>query len=365
MGTVNAFTIYKPLVVVVVIGDYKNSPLPSIKDASNDYYNAIRAFNYSRGYDVVFATNTGFKHLTNHDQNGILNTNEIKSFDFKLKWVEDDMQDFNTHISQEILSSSEIKENAGDRTSSYDSLIYILSSQGDSVSCFYDSNGEELSSEYIYYEFNNTNCKLLRQRPKIYLFDIGRIDSDIYTSSSSKKSQNNTTHNIQSKNIKLPKLTPSLPVLDTKTYTEKSHCCTIFGNSKQQPVIWKNARKDNYNGSLFIASICNVVCHNFTFLNSSFGDVLFETRQNMANVLSSSEKRVKLDEIVLNERSTMPYDIKFSSSATIDEKESKTNVCSLIFLLQFARHCMFVCGIFCVCVCMIRMNWICMITNKK
>ena len=141
--------------VVAVIADYKQSPLPSIEGALNDYYNVIRSFNYIRGYDTVFATNNGVQHLTN--KNRVTNTNEIKSFDFKLKWVEDDMDDFNTHISQKILSSqnNDEAEEKVEHSGNYDSLIYILSSHGDCDTALYDSNGEELSLEYIYYEYNN------------------------------------------------------------------------------------------------------------------------------------------------------------------------------------------------------------------
>ena len=336
--------IFNPLVVVVVIGDYKDSPLPSIEGALNDYHNVVRAFNYIRRYDIVFATNNGVKHLAN--KNCVTNINEIKSFDFKLKWVDNDLDNFNTHISQEILSSQN-----GD-ANNYDSLIYILSSHGDSDESVYDSNGEELSIEYIHYTFNNKSCKSLRQRPKIYIFDIDRVGGDSYTAKQASQmhmlqSDNNINYNQNSNNLKSkdgehvhvhsPNMTPSLPeaVLDTKTYTEKSHCCTIFGNSKQQP--WSIGTKNEFKGSLFVSSFTKAVSSNFTFDNSSFSDVLFETRQNMVNTLSLGKNRVRLDEIVLNERSTMPYDIRFASGGIIEanskddhDQDVKINVCCFI-----------------------------------
>ena len=325
--------------VVVVIGDYKKSPLPSIENSSNDYFNVIRAFNYMRGYDTVFATNDGVKHLAN--ENRVTSTNEIKSFDFKLKWAEDDVDDFNIHITQQILSFKN-----EDR---YDSLIYILSCHGDTEKTIYDSDGEELSLEYIYDQFNNTNCKSLRQRPKIYLFDINKHGSDNYISSTTSQINNHDNSNMKSVNCKDLQLTlndgelkqsiPSSPVLHTKTYTEQSHHCIIFGNSKQQPlrINVKNT------GSLFISSISKVASRNFTFINSSLGDVLFETRQIMADSLSIRKNRVQLDEIVLNEHSTMPYDIKFSSCVVMganfkEEKESKTNVCACCVYCCLSLH---------------------------
>ena len=317
----DAYIIHKPLVVVVVIGDYKQSPLPSIKGAANDYCNVVRSFNCIRGYDVAFATNDGIKHLTN--KNRVTNTNEIKSFDFKLKWFGDDIENFNEHIAQKILSSP--NKQAG----SYDSLIYILSSHGDADETIYCSNGDELPLEFIDDKFNNKNCKSLRQRPKIYMFDIGQFPGDSHTKQTPNLQLNNY-HNDKRLHVnkdQSKKATSSVPVLDTKTYTEHSHCCTIFGNSKRQPLRFIN--------SLFISGISNVVSDSSMFDNSSLGDVLFETRQAMANALSSPNRRVVLDEIVLNEQNTMPYDIKFSSSTTI---ESKTDVCALssslyVFLL--------------------------------
>ena len=64
-----------------------------------------------------------------------MNTKEIKSYDFKLRWVEDDIGDFNIHIDHEILSC-ENKNVVGDELKTvrhgYDRLINILFSHGDS-----------------------------------------------------------------------------------------------------------------------------------------------------------------------------------------------------------------------------------------
>ena len=338
--------------VVVVIGNYNQaSPIPSIEGASKEYYSVVRAFNYVRGYDIVFATNNGIKHMTK--KNSFKRTKKIKSFDFKLSWVNDDVENFNQHIVQKILPSANNDTKMG--TNRYDSLIYILSSHGDGDKAIYDSNGEEIPLEYIYYTFNNQNCKTLRQRPKIYMCDINRVGSDSCTPSRCNRTQlqqseskvnnhnNCNTDNVDSKNDEelqsIPdadhgnnqqNLMQQLPVVDTKTYTAQSHCCAIFGNSKHQPLqIAPNNINVNDDCSLFVDSITKVVSSNFTFVNSSLGDVLFETRQNMANALSLQQKKeIKLGDVVLKENSTMPYDIKFASSACVeansnDEKESK------------------------------------------
>ena len=319
-----------------MIGDYKKSPLPSIEHASNDMCNVIRTFHCIRGYDIIFATNHGIKHLTN--KNRVTSRNEIKSFDFKLKWVHNDMDHFNTHIAKEISSI----ENRDDEERSYDSLIYILSSHGDGNETIYFSNGDQLPLEFIYVEFNNKNCQCLRQRPKIYMFDISRHDSDRYTSSSNTNQLQIQKMQADNNDVEIEHSLASTNkdhnsnVFITPTYTEQNHCVAIFGNSKQQPspniIVTKNS------SSLFINSISKVVSCNVRFINSSLGDVLFETRQTMANELSMDNKKVKLDQIVLNEYSTMPYNIKFPSGAVMKEnfaekKESKTNVCISIVLI--------------------------------
>ena len=325
------FTIYKPLVVVVVIGDYHESPLPSIKSALNDYHNVVYAFNYIRGYDIVFATTDGIKHLTN--ENRVTSANEICSFDFKLQWDDTDIDAFNKHVAEETVSCEDIIK-AAETINCYDSLIYILSAHGDGKQIIYGSNGDEISIQYtVCFQFNNKNCKSLRQLPKIYMFDINRYGSDTLASSNSQLQSNINSNNINNFTHSLESNSPTacLPVLNTKTYTQESHCYTIYGNSKQQPSPL-NVPKTNC--SLFISGITKVVRRNFTFVNSNLRDVVFETRQHMANVLSVPEKGIqtKLDDIVLIEQSTMPYEINFASSALIDtsskdEKESKTDVC--------------------------------------
>ena len=368
-ATVSAFTIHKPLVVIIVIGDYKESPLPSIENASSDYYNVIRAFNYIRGYDVVFATNNDdYKHLTK--KNRVTNINNIKSFNFKLKWLDEDMGAFNTHVAEEILLSQ----------NSYDSLIYILSSHGDGDQSIYYSNGDQLPLAYIDDMFNNKNCKCLRQRPKIYMFDVNRHGSDSYTSSRSNQLQVQKKMQMKNDDIEIEQSLASTnndnnsTVFITKTYTEKNHYCALFGNSKQQPspnIVTKTSP------SLFIESITKVVSSNVLFINSSLGDVLFETRQIMANKLSMDNNKVKLDEIVLNENSTMPYDIQFSSSAVMkqnfqEEKESQTNVCIIysfllpLLALSICSNYVYECKwLYCVCVFEHRVTLICMMMKKK
>lgn len=321
--------ISKPLVAVLVIGDYKGSPLPSIAGATNDYVNVVRAFNCRRRYDIVFATNSltklEIKHIT--DDNVIRNENEIKLFDFKLKWSYDDIEDFNKRIATNVLATTSDNGDYG-----YDGLIYILSSHGDSEKIIFDSNGEEMPLAYIYNQFDNQECKSLRQRPKVYICDVSRFGSNEHSGQGAVKTTENETGHDQTKSghyyaqktqqtQETQETQQEQKVADTTTYTKDSHCCKIFGNSKQQPLRFINGNRKNDDSSLLIGSVCKVVAHNFTFVNSNLGDILLEIRHNMAKSLSVGNNIIGSDEIVLNKQNTLPYDIKFASSGTSNNSQ--------------------------------------------
>ena len=63
--------------------------------------------------------------------------------------------------------------------------ICIISCHGDGKRSFYDSNGKDFSFSHVCYRFNNKNCKSLRNKPKIYAFDIKK-DGGIIASSNMK-----------------------------------------------------------------------------------------------------------------------------------------------------------------------------------
>ena len=105
----------------------------------------------------------------------------VKTDKFKMRWTVDELEEFNDKLKQEFIDNSDSSYN-------YDTLIYVLSSHGDGKNLVYDSHGEQFISHPIYHQFDNKECKKLRNKPKIYLFDTQRLPNV----SISKNSHNST-----------------------------------------------------------------------------------------------------------------------------------------------------------------------------
>ena len=313
-----AYTIENPLVAMIIIGDYENSNLPSIKTANKDYQNVIHAFNFVREYTVVFAQNSddanckiNIQTLTSSDPFN-KRENVVKSDNFKSTWTYDDIEEFNETIKNEFIDSDE---------STFDSLIYVISSHG-SGKTIYDSIGESYELSFVYNEFDNENCKQLRNKPKIYLCDTNRINisNDIdnkinhQTKTMKSKTLHTTNHAFHTKQRSTGNDNSDCDVV-TKTYTKETHFHKIFGHSAQQRISnetrdWVN--KFIQNGSLFIQCFTAIFEKSTTASNDQINnlrDILFETRKFMATILRLPDHSA--DAVMLHDDSTMPYDVAF------------------------------------------------------
>ena len=335
-----------PLIVAVIIGDYSNSPLPSITSASDEYMSIVDAFYGNQKYDVVFATTNNndddevsLVHLKqeNYDKN------YESKYDFKLKWQEGELDHFNDKIKDEVLNNTENIFKLH-----YDSLIYIISAHGNQNKLVYNSDGEEIYLEFIFNEFNNKNCKQFRQRPKIYMLDINRTGSDTistYTKHSSPKANLKVKSNANSNHLQIPSTTNvNLKEKNSgnsnndkwirETYMKESHCRKIFVNSREQPI--SNVK---FNGSLLIQSLAKIASNSKLMSNCNFDDLLSSIRHNMIKILDLHENEI--DTLVLNDHSTMPYNLEFVNldckiESALNQAENQSviqfTVCYLLYL---------------------------------
>ena len=327
VSEVSAHKIINPLVAAIVIGDYSCSTLPNIRTTNEDYNNIIDAFSITHNYTVVVA-----QHIKN---NGDFSLKQFHSGitvtqngNFKSKWNSEEIEDFNLRIKTDYIEND---------NTYFDSLIYIVSCHGNGEDLIYDSNGEEFSLSYIYNEFDNQNCRNLRNKPKICLFDIYKIDSI-----NNDANYNDKNNGIHEQEEKLEESTSDVVVTKPKTkpqhsgkaisttYTKDTHYRRIFCNSGHQPILkekidWRN--KCLKNGSIFIQCFCHVFKHS---VNENITDILVKTRKRMATVLHLPPKD-GVDTIVLSDDKTMPYEIELGSEmnhdTNLNEHVQQTKVC--------------------------------------
>ena len=303
----------------MMIGNYDNSPLSSINDAMRDYHNIIYAFNHVRNHHVAFATNNSeskdddnvcVKHLTQ----SITNYRKIKSFDFKLKWTSDEIDDFTRQISDKVICK--------DNKYNYDSLIWFVTSHGNNNVEIYDSNGEEYVLEFLYNKFNNKECRCLRQKPKIFFLDtIKHTTTTKLVTVASKTASKITCNENDEKETKHNDLNHAQGSTNSKhlfqVYQKESHFRKVFGNSSENQSLQIGTPHEK--GSIFVQSICQTVCNDAKFLNCNFDDFLFDTRQNMTQGLGLPDNAVH--SVSFHDYNTMPYDIQFISCTNTNESK--------------------------------------------
>ena len=327
---VRSYKLTNPLVTAVVIGDYSDSSLPSIQTANTDYKNIINSFKAVYGYCVVLAQNS--KNSDNYTLVGLDDVSQIQSCNFKCKWTGEEIDDFNDTIKKNFIDKDGTQ---------FDSLVYIVSCHGDGKSIIYDSKGEDYTLSCVYYEFDNSRCRHLRNKPKIYLLDIYRIGSGNSNSSIDNSKSNTILYDSEKKDLEV---SISDTVTNTKnnyksvktpavaaTYTTDSHFCKIIGNSGQQPISSKNATIGH---SIFIQCLTHTVKRK---LNANLTDIVVETRCCMSAMLKL-DKNSGISAIVLSDDCTMPYETQFGKQksdyeSTMDDSHQNM-VCLLVLMLH-------------------------------
>ena len=205
-------TIKNPLIVAVGIGEYDGM---KNLGTTTDYAKIKHTFNFRRGYSIVYQDrNENIRCIRKRckSANHVLDQ-------FKLRWSEADIENFNDHIVEKILNENSWEEYDSDDSSSdsddeddddnkeskidtnqikvnekYDALIYFLSCHGASESIIYDSEGTECYLSFIFDKFEY--CSYLRGLPKIYFLDHCRGSHPVKR----KANKNGSKQNVRQKN---------------------------------------------------------------------------------------------------------------------------------------------------------------------
>ena len=142
-----------------------------------DYKNLVLVFYKHFGYSIAFHDNENKLHYCNkkaqnNNNNNSNNSNNNSKVDikqtklstskFQLKWTEDDVCDFVDEIT-EIISTGE-----------HDSLLFFISSHGDSDGVILSSDCDEISLFSIFAQFFGDKCGVMLDRPKIFFVDACR-----------------------------------------------------------------------------------------------------------------------------------------------------------------------------------------------
>ena len=154
--------LHNPLIMVLGIGKYKGN-LPDLIGISSDYSNIKYTFNCLRGYSIVYMTNNNdIKHINTRSSKSQIVDN------FKIEWTESEIDNYNSTVINTYLNNDdEVEYN-------YDGLFYFVSCHGDTDDIIYDSDCVEIPLSYIFYQFSNSKCKALRNKPKMFVLDCCR-----------------------------------------------------------------------------------------------------------------------------------------------------------------------------------------------
>lgn len=170
------------LVVILGIGEYdcndnddSDYDLNNLTNIGKDYQIIIETFYKLFGYSIMFMDKTNTlnycnkkpKKITNHDtdENNYEYTQtklkkDAKGIKFKLNWTDETIEKFVQNVQQILL------------TGAHDSLLFFVSSYGESDSLIIDSNGEQISLLLIFSNFFGKYCNIMLNRPKIFFIDI-------------------------------------------------------------------------------------------------------------------------------------------------------------------------------------------------
>ena len=156
--------IKRALVAMIGIGHYDDQDgiFGHLQGIPTDYRNMIKLFVNHWGYSFIYQTDDNkIEYLS---KSKLLKKDKKYSTNFKLKWNDDDLTKFVESVKKTILSTEP------------DSLIFIISSHGDSEQVIIDSNLEEYSLIEIYSQFWNQKygCPYLSDKPKLFFVDACR-----------------------------------------------------------------------------------------------------------------------------------------------------------------------------------------------
>ena len=154
-GARSRFDVKCSLVVIIGIGDY-GGEMPELIGIEKDYNNIIYTFYKQFGYSVVLWDKNN--NLCYWNKNG----QKQKTKKYKIKWTDEEIYKFIDQV-VEIVS-----------TGKHDSLLFFISSHGDSEGVILDSQCDEISLLSIFSNFFGNKCVKMLNKPKIFIIDSCR-----------------------------------------------------------------------------------------------------------------------------------------------------------------------------------------------
>ena len=309
-------TIGNPLVVVIGIGNFKGQ-YPQLF-VERDYQNVIFAFNYTRGYHIVyFNPKNELIHLTNRANQ----SKYYKSKNFKVTWNKKEIIQLNTIVKTRFLRTG--NESTND---SYDSLIYIISTHGNRDDIIYDSDLNKIELQSIFSEFDNVNCSALQLKPKVFVLDHCRgrkvaklkpnsLYQDEDEDEKEKHKEKEKEEKVDAKEMKKNHVDTKYNTRDKKPDTTipvvnaASHVLKIFANKNAYAISDGGCK-----GGYLIRSFTKVIINDDWFKGLNLNEMILQVRlvlQNYFGVKPESPTQV-IDTV-----STIPCDIKFLENGTV------------------------------------------------
>ena len=310
------YVVKNPLIVMIGI-EYKDMCQEIIY---KDYANIKYAFHNICGYDIIYQTNDKtnyYKHLTQYEGSFMKDSKK-----FKTQWTTAEFDDFNDYV----VSVLDGTKNTQDE---YDCLMYIISSAGDKDYTIYDSTGEEIILDFTFDCFNNTDCKHLRCKPKIFILncDRGQIDcvatpTDInHPNNLSSKDYGGDTNEINDTNINNINYDVQFEhnnswnaqFVNLTRYSQNEHTRFIWANADGFQIIKSGSAKDK--GSYLIRNMSGVFASNKTFdkqtlLSDELNDIIMNVKTKMGQVKDNTNEHKLLTQII-EDVHRLPYYVKF------------------------------------------------------
>ena len=327
--------IENPLVVIVGIGDFKGQ-YPQLM-VERDYQNIIFAFNYTRGYHIVYYNP---KNKIMHLASRANRSNDYHKSNFKKTWEKTEIVQFNKEIKEMFLTNN-------NNNYYYDSLIYIVSTHGHTKGIIYDSDCEEIKINSIITEFDNVNCKSLKFKPKIFILDHCRgkkvsrmMKNSLYQHQNADKikqqsclsksnqqqqpqtKQYNKSNKKQTKDDSKRDADATKNVADMPIVNKASDICKIFANVDNYATPGGGDR-----GGYLIRYLTKVLINDDWFKGINLSKLILKTRLVLQHYLGDREKLATQVIDVLN---TIACDVKFyenekvlPSSVTITNSQNQ------------------------------------------
>ena len=314
----DAAYISNPLVVIVGIGDFEGQ-LPKLY-VERDYQNIIFSLNYTRGYHIVYYNRKNeLIHLTNRANT----SKDYEKSNFKIRWNEKEITQFNTIIKKQILQP---------QVHRYNSLIYFISTHGRPGNIIYDSEMKKIKLNSIINKFDNVNCDVLEVKPKIFILDHcrGKMVAKMKNNESYQaemENKNNTPEKpplkkcekekAKEKELKEKERMLIVDSINTPVVNAASHICKIFSNVDGYAVPDSGPK-----GGYLIRFLTKVIINDDWFKGLDLNRMILQTRLVLQNCLGVKEG---LHTQVIDAVSTIPSAVKFKENEKVLPKQITIN----------------------------------------